>query len=82
MTALHNGHSPIRANWEIQPEGQLLLPEKPITHAQILKNSGYSTAIMGKWGMGMFNTTGSSLKKGFGSIPILAVVHAADANVL
>jgi arylsulfatase A len=41
------------------------LPSKTITIAQILKNSGYATACMGKWGMGMFNTTGSPLKKGF-----------------
>jgi arylsulfatase A-like enzyme len=65
MTGLHTGHSPIRANWEIQPEGQLPLPVKTLTVAQILKSEGYATACMGKWGMGMFNTTGSPLKKGF-----------------
>ncbi len=66
MTGLHTGHSPIRANWEIAPgEGQLPLPAKTVTVAQILKGAGYATACMGKWGMGMFDTTGSPLKKGF-----------------
>ncbi len=66
MTGLHSGHGPIRANWEIAPgEGQLPLPAKSVTVAQILKDSGYATACMGKWGMGMFDTTGSPLKKGF-----------------
>ena len=65
MTGLHTGHSPVRGNWEIPVEGQLPLPEKTVTVAQILKTAGYATAVMGKWGMGMFDTTGSPLKKGF-----------------
>lgn len=66
MTGLHTGHSPVRANWEIAPgEGQLPLPEDTVTVAQILKDAGYKTACTGKWGMGMFDTTGSPLKKGF-----------------
>lgn len=65
MTGLHMGHSPIRANREIQPEGQMPLPKGTVTVAQLLKDSGYATACMGKWGMGMFDTTGSPLKVGF-----------------
>lgn len=65
MTGLHTGHSPIRANREIQPEGQLPLPGETVTVAQVLKSAGYATACMGKWGMGMFDTSGSPLKKGF-----------------
>jgi len=65
MTGLHMGHSPVRANREIKPEGQMPLPESTVTVAQILKSAGYATACVGKWGMGMFDTTGSPLKKGF-----------------
>lgn len=65
MTGLHMGHCPIRANREIKPEGQMPMPEETVTVAQILKTAGYATACMGKWGMGMFDTTGSPLKKGF-----------------
>lgn len=65
MTGLHMGHSPIRANREIQPEGQMPLPASTVTVAQILKSAGYATACIGKWGMGMLDTTGSPLKKGF-----------------
>lgn len=65
MTGLHMGHSPVRANREIKPEGQFPLPKSTITVAQILKSAGYATACMGKWGMGMFDTTGSPLRKGF-----------------
>jgi len=65
MTGLDTGHSPIRANREIRPEGQMPMPAGTVTVAQVLKTAGYATACMGKWGMGMFDTTGSPLKKGF-----------------
>jgi arylsulfatase A len=65
ITGLHTGHCPIRANREIQPEGQMPLPAGTVTIAQVLKRAGYATACIGKWGMGMFDTTGSPLKVGF-----------------
>jgi len=65
MTGLHMGHCPVRANREIRPEGQMPLPAETMTIAQILKGAGYATACTGKWGMGMFDTTGSPFKKGF-----------------
>lgn len=65
MTGLHMGHSPIRANREIGVEGQMPLPAGTFTVAQLLKSAGYSTACVGKWGLGMFDTTGSPLNLGF-----------------
>ncbi len=65
MTGLHTGHAPVRGNWEVQPEGQLPLPAGTVTVAQLLQTAGYATAVIGKWGMGMFDTTGSPLKMGF-----------------
>ncbi|MEM7811147.1 MAG: arylsulfatase [Planctomycetota bacterium] len=65
MTGLDMGRCPVRANWEIKPEGQLPLPEGTVTVAGILKEAGYRTACMGKWGMGMFDTSGSPLAAGF-----------------
>jgi arylsulfatase A len=65
MTGLHMGHCPIRANREMQPEGQKPLPEGTVTVAQVLQKAGYATACTGKWGMGMFDSSGSPLKLGF-----------------
>lgn len=65
MTGLDMGHCPIRANREIQPEGQMPLPADTVTVAEVLKDAGYATGCFGKWGMGMFDTTGSPLKQGF-----------------
>lgn len=64
FTGLHMGHCPTRANRELQPEGQRPLPPDTVTIAKILKSAGYSTATMGKWGMGMFDTSGSPFKNG------------------
>ncbi len=64
FTGLHMGNCPIRANREIQPEGQRPLPVDTVTIGKILKAAGYKTATMGKWGMGMFDTSGSPLKNG------------------
>ncbi len=65
MTGLHTGHSPVRANFEAEPEGQFPLPANTLTVAKVLKEAGYATACMGKWGMGMFDTTGSPFRNGF-----------------
>ncbi len=65
MTGLHMGHCPIRANREVKPEGQKPLPAETVTVAQLLKKEGYATGCTGKWGMGMFDSTGSPFKKGF-----------------
>jgi len=65
MTGLHCGHCPIRANREGEPEGQMPLPPGTLSVAQVLKSAGYATACAGKWGMGMFGTSGDPLKVGF-----------------
>jgi arylsulfatase A-like enzyme len=65
MTGLHAGHCPVRANRATPPEGQMPLPEGTFTVAKLLKSAGYATACMGKWGMGMFDTSGSPHRMGF-----------------
>ena len=42
LTGLHTGHTPIRGNKEIQPEGQWPLPDSSETLAEILKSLGIS----------------------------------------
>ena len=64
FTGLHMGNCPTRANRELRPEGQRPLPEGTVTVGKVLKSAGYSTATMGKWGMGMFDSSGSPFKNG------------------
>lgn len=65
MTGQHTGHTYIRGNKEIEPEGQEPLAASVVTFAQLLQNSGYTTGAFGKWGLGMVGTTGDPNKKGF-----------------
>lgn len=64
FTGLHSGHSPIRGNWEVAPEGQLPLPAETVTIAEVAKSVNYATATFGKWGMGFFDGTGAPQKQG------------------
>lgn len=48
LTGKHTGHASVRGN---QPPGQLLHPEE-ITIAEALKSAGYTTGLVGKWGVG------------------------------
>ncbi len=65
MTGKHTGHAYIRTNREVKPEGQLPIPEDTWTVAKMLKNAGYSTAAIGKWGLGPPGSSGDPNKQGF-----------------
>ncbi|QEC54203.1 arylsulfatase [Anseongella ginsenosidimutans] len=71
LTGMHAGHAYIRGNYELGgfadslEGGQMPLHEGAFTLPRMLKQVGYATAAIGKWGLGMHNTTGAPLKQGF-----------------
>jgi arylsulfatase A len=65
MTGLHTGHTAIRGNVTLKPEGQVPLPDSVTTIAMLLRNAGYSTAAFGKWSLGFITSSGDPQKKGF-----------------
>ena len=65
MTGQHSGHTYIRGNKEIQPEGQYPLADSVQTFVQLLQDAGYVTGAFGKWGLGMVGTSGAPDRKGF-----------------
>ncbi|WP_454881036.1 arylsulfatase [Sphingobacterium detergens] len=65
MTGQHTGHTYVRGNKEIEPEGQQPLADSVQTIAMLLQKAGYATGAFGKWGLGMVNTTGAPDQKGF-----------------
>ena len=65
MTGLHTGHSQIRGNKEIKPEGQQPMTEDTYTLGKLMKSAGYTTGIFGKWGLGYPGSTSVPANMGF-----------------
>lgn len=65
MTGMHTGHTVIRGNKEILPEGQYPMPDLTYTIAEALKKSGYTTGAFGKWGLGFPRSEGDPTNQGF-----------------
>ena len=65
LTGQHTGHTPIRGNKGVKPEGQWPIPDSAITIAEVLKKAGYTTGDFGKWGLGAVASSGDPIKQGF-----------------
>ena len=59
MTGQHSGHGWVRGN------GEVPLRDEDVTVAMSLRDAGYRTAVIGKWGLGHLDSTGRSDLKGF-----------------
>lgn len=64
LTGKHPGHATIRDNREARPEGQHPIGANEFTLTAMMKQQGYATAAIGKWGLGMFGSTGDPLRHG------------------
>ncbi len=81
LTGLHSGHAFVRSNdewrergevWDFAKavedphlEGQRPIPSNTVTIGKILQKAGYTTACVGKWGLGAPFTEGVPNKQGF-----------------
>ncbi|MDE6370822.1 MAG: sulfatase-like hydrolase/transferase, partial [Duncaniella sp.] len=69
ITGMHTGHTHIRGNMKASetgnPEGQAPMPEGTYTMAQMFKNAGYATGMVGKWGVGNPTSESTPNKLGF-----------------
>ena len=81
LTGLHSGHAYIRGNDELAErgdvwnhaamladpylEGQCPLPAGTVTYPLLLQKAGYTTACVGKWGLGYPDSEGAPNKMGF-----------------
>ncbi|HEV3079953.1 MAG TPA: arylsulfatase [Gemmataceae bacterium] len=71
MTGLHTGHATVRGNAFVPLRAQ------DVTVAEVLKRAGYTTALIGKWGLGEPGTSGVPNRKGFDTFfGYLNQVHA------
>lgn len=64
LSGLHSGHAPIRGNAEVEPEGQMALPQHMASVFQVFKRAGYTTGAFGKWGLGAPGTVGDPNQQG------------------
>jgi len=64
MTGRHTGHAWIRGNGRM-PEGDVPLRLEEVTIAEVLREAGYRTAVVGKWGLGQPGSTGEPGRQGF-----------------
>lgn len=64
VTGTHSGHTAIRGNMELEPEGQFPLPAGSRTIFHDLQDAGYVTGAFGKWGLGFVGSTGDPNKMG------------------
>ena len=64
MTGQHTGHTTVRANFG--PDGERIpLNDEDVTVAEVLRSAGYTTGMIGKWGLGEPGTSGLPNKQGF-----------------
>jgi arylsulfatase A-like enzyme len=72
MTGLHTGHTTVRGNAGIGgveglggKRGRVPLEDDDVTIAEVMKNAGYVTGMIGKWGLGEPGTSGEPGKQGW-----------------
>ncbi len=67
MTGLHLGHAEIRGNKQAVKggEGQWPITDRVPTLAKVLRQAGYKTGVVGKWGLGPVGSTGDPNTQGF-----------------
>ncbi|MEN8661201.1 MAG: arylsulfatase [Lentimonas sp.] len=65
LSGQHTGHTYVRGNKEVMPEGQHPIPAEITLLPEMLREAGYVSGIFGKWGLGYPGSVGEPLKKGF-----------------
>lgn len=65
MTGQHTGHTRVRDNHSDITHERVPLEKEDVTVAKVLKKAGYTTGMVGKWGLGEPGTTGMPNKQGF-----------------
>ncbi|MBC2604789.1 arylsulfatase [Pelagicoccus albus] len=67
MTGLHTGHTQVRGNDRERAALGQTLRDEDLTIAEVMKEAGYRTALVGKWGLGAVDSSGAPNKQGFDS---------------
>jgi arylsulfatase A-like enzyme len=80
MTGQHHGHTRVRGNAGAHnPKAQALRADD-VTVAKVLQNAGYSTALVGKWGLGDAGAAESGLPRKHGFDYFFGYLHQRHAH--
>lgn len=66
MTGMHHGHTRVRGNAGRMDPAAQALQDGDVTVAKVLQQSGYRTALFGKWGLGDVGAAKSGLPRKHG----------------
>ncbi|WP_236980709.1 arylsulfatase [Membranihabitans maritimus] len=64
ISGQHTGHTYVRGNKEVKPEGQHPIPDSLFTLFEFFKSQGYATGAFGKWGLGYPGSEGDPMNQG------------------
>ncbi|MEX2404684.1 MAG: arylsulfatase [Balneolales bacterium] len=65
MSGMHTGRTRIRGNFSVESGERVPLEPQDTTVAEVLQRAGYTTGLVGKWGLGEPETLGIPNRKGF-----------------
>lgn len=65
MTGRHMGHTTVRGNAGAANPAAQTLRTGDVTFAQMLHDAGYTTGLVGKWGLGLSGEEGEPYRQGF-----------------
>ncbi len=65
ITGMHTGRTEVRGNLQAPDGGQMPISDEAVTVGELLQSAGYTTGMVGKWGLGNYGTTGDPNKQGF-----------------
>lgn len=65
LTGFNTGHTTVRGNNEIEPEGQMPMNPSRTTLGNLFKSHGYATGMFGKWGLGYPGSGSEPQDRGF-----------------
>lgn len=80
MTGQHHGHTRVRGNAGANNPLAQALRAEDVTIAEVLRQAGYATALVGKWGLGEVGAAECGLPRGQGFLEFFGYLNQRHAH--